>query len=470
MSDPPTPNVPPSTTFFHPARGSDVADVVCLSSHPLVPGRKGNIYLLCGRGDATSMQKVFTRAVRTQYPATAADAIAEGYFLVRARDEPRFLWRNMDGDQDPMKDVLVVWTKAGDKHNENTLKLLKDARDRLHGNLDETSPDKPTFDATTKTYSGGLAFERNAAAMPLDANKRAYPLTISYQFARDMDAPHKARKTDGKTLDEHARLVRDIVQAGVLAGIAGLEEGSKELAETLQARSEYLNIPRVGDARNAYFPAVQLNISAAVSSDDITTLRDVLGPFGGNHVDCGDSAGGVTAMTNSSYPHPDVAPEITYFADFKIAAIMLEFDTILFNGLRCHGAVISRYNSLRTLLRHYHRNMIICYSPSKSFDIPGSSAQGSLPTAIGKERAWQIASEMKDWAILSSFTKHASGQASYGIDGEAALTGEAHFEHFVRALLQFNAFIVNQFPPHYLMRIDKDQFLAAFSFVNDDGV
>ncbi|KAG2017256.1 hypothetical protein CC2G_006781 [Coprinopsis cinerea AmutBmut pab1-1] len=483
LSDPPN-SLP---VFTHPNRGPDVAEVISLTTHPLVPGREGNIYLLCGRGDAATMQKVLDRAVRSQCPSTAANATAEGYFMVKARDEPRFLWRNMDGDQDPMKDVLVLWSKAGDKHDAETLKLLRDARDRLHGDLDATTADKPTFDAATKSYSGGLAFERNTAAVPLDDMKRAYPLTISHQIARDMDAPHKARKTDGKTLDDHARLVRDIVRvggtelserslqltphkAGVLAGIGGLEDGSKDLANAIAARSDYLNVPRIGDYRNAYFPAVQLNISTAVSADDTTSLRDVLGPFGGNHVDCGDSAGGITAMTNMSFPHPDVEPEIMYFGDYKVAIVMEEFDTNLFNGLHCHGAVISRYNTTRTLLRPYHRNMIICYSPSKSFDVPGSSAQGSLPTAIGKERVWQIASEMKDWGIVPAIGKHASGQASFGIDGEAGLSGEAHFEHFVRAMLQFNAYIVNQFPSHYLMRIDKDKFLSAFSFVNDEGI
>ncbi|KAG2008884.1 hypothetical protein CC2G_014268 [Coprinopsis cinerea AmutBmut pab1-1] len=460
----------PPTPFAHPARGADVADVVSLTTHPLVPGREGNIYLLCGRGDVDTMQKVLNRAITTKYPDTLAEAIAEGYFIVKARDEPRFLWRNMDGDQDPMNDVLVLWTKAGDKHDANTIELLKDVRDRVHGDLGSATPDKPTFDPVTKTYSGGLAFERDAAAVPLQEMKRAYPLTISHQFARDMDAPHKARKTNGKPLDDHGLLVRDIVRAGVLAGIEGLEEGSQELSEALRTRSEYLNTPRVGDYRNAYFPAVQLNISTAVSADDVTSLHDALGQFGGNHVDCGDSAGGITAMTNLSFPHPDVAPEITYCADYKIGIIMLEFDTDMFNGLHCHGAVISRYTDHRTDPRDYFRNMVICYSPSKSFDIPGSSAQGSLPTAIGKERVWQIASEMKDWGIVSAFAKHASGQASFGIDGEAGLTGEAHFEHFVHAMLQFNAFIVNQFPPHYLMRIDKDKFLSAFTFVNSEGV
>ena len=65
------------------------------------------------------------------------------------------------------------------------------------------------------------------------------------------------------------------------------------------------------------------------------------------------------------------------------------------------------------------------------------------------------------------FKRQASSQATYTSDGEAIMDSEANFDHFVRDLLQFTTYAIDQYPRHELARVDKDKFLSAFSVVRN---
>lgn len=65
------------------------------------------------------------------------------------------------------------------------------------------------------------------------------------------------------------------------------------------------------------------------------------------------------------------------------------------------------------------------------------------------------------------FQRLESSQATYTSDGEALMRSKANYDHFVRDLLQFVTYAIDQYPRHELARVDKDKFLSAFTSVRD---
>jgi hypothetical protein len=105
-------------------------------------------------------------------------------------------------------------------------------------------------------------------------------------------------------------------------------------------------------------------------------------------------------MTCLTPPHPDVPGDIFFIMDFGIALVVNEFDTVYFCGLRFHGGAQPRYKEgTRMDVRVHTRITLIAYPPATFFDIPASTAFGSLPGILGSNSYYmRIFKEMKDYA------------------------------------------------------------------------
>ncbi len=62
-----------------------------------------------------------------------------------------------------------------------------------------------------------------------------------------------------------------------------------------------------------------------------------------------------------------------------------------------------------------------------------------------------------------SLGRNYAEQATYVSDGGSFLAPKDHFNHSIRSLLQWINGIIQQFPPHYFVRFDKELLLSAFS-------
>lgn len=168
------------------------------------------------------------------------------------------------------------------------IEAMKDVRNRILGPRSLVTPQKACKDESG-VFVGGIAFERDDAAVSVGEGNRCYPSSTSYQTNRGMTAPHRGRKTFGEPLTDHASIVRDMLavsylpvqscirrdsdtsyQVGATAGMAGLDRGPKGLKELLEDRAEYLNVPRVGTQHNSALPTFQLNVAAAADAQDGT--------------------------------------------------------------------------------------------------------------------------------------------------------------------------------------------------------
>ncbi|KAF6751574.1 hypothetical protein DFP72DRAFT_850693 [Ephemerocybe angulata] len=352
---------------------------------------------------------------------------AAWYLAVKAGDVPVFLWRNMDGSQALEDDKVVLWTRPKSSV----------PKGHIDSGQSEMSASKAMVDKNTCIYQAGVAFKCNAAAN------------------RHMNAPHKSRKTLGLPLSGHAALVKDILKVEAISGMSRLESGPEGLDELLKERADYLNVPHIGDPRNTAFPTFQLNIVAAADADDASELANSLGTFGGAHVDSGDSAGCVTAMTCLMPPHPDVDEDVFFVQDFGIAIILEELSTVYFCGLHFHGGSQPRYVSgLHKDGTLYIHLTLIAYAPSTFFDTPLSEV---FVAVLSKEKVVKIFSEIKDWCSQLPFQHDPSAQATYTTDSEASMELGMSFNHFTQSLLQWNAYAISQFTCHKLPRINRDK-------------
>ncbi|KAJ3503547.1 hypothetical protein NMY22_g18213 [Coprinellus aureogranulatus] len=416
-----------------------------VSSHPLVKAPHGPIFILKGRQEKEWMESLLGHVAAKKCPKNRKDAEKQGYTIVNASDNPVFLWRDMSGSQKPEHDKIKVWTRPGKSVPVKESTFMRQVRNRILGDRKKVTSKKASISPETGEFEGGVAFERSPAAISITPDNRCYPLSTAYQTTRNMHAPQKGRKTTG---------------VGGVAAMAGLDgKGPEGLKKLLEDRAEYLNIPRVGDNDNVGFPTQQLNIAGAVEANE----GDSLGKYGGNHADSGDSASAVTGMTCLSETREDVEEDIFFIDDFGIGLVLSEFDTVYFCGLHFHGGTQPRYVPGRRTSKECHvRLTLICYGPSSFFDIPASEA---FITLLGKEGVFKVCNEMKDWSMYMHFERVASSQATYTSDGEALMESNSNFDHFVRDIVQFVAYAVDQYPRHEGARFNRRVLLSAFSSV-----
>lgn len=109
-------------------------------------------------------------------------------------------------------DARVVLTYRSSSVSAEEAARMRDVRGRILGNAEEVTHGRASLSPETGEYEGGVAFERSPAAISLSEGNRCFPLSTSIQTTRNMNAPQRGRKTMGEPLDEHAELVRDILQ------------------------------------------------------------------------------------------------------------------------------------------------------------------------------------------------------------------------------------------------------------------
>ncbi|KAK0477731.1 hypothetical protein EDD18DRAFT_1365298 [Armillaria luteobubalina] len=251
------------------------------------------------------------------------------------------------------------------------------------------------------------------------------------------------------------------------------------------------------------------------------SLKKYLGKYGSNHSDGGDHTVIPTAMTNFIRPHPDVPEECFCLMEFGIVWVLEEFCTLFFSGLHMHGGGLAQYRPLHTIDSIYTRVTVILYPPQAILSGESALAFAALPYPPDPCRACQkwvrkdhqmcrdvenltpnddkdedeegdeeFAENAKvlqkrdalktsllklpmEWcrrgmhqlSVGRKYTK----QATYVSNGGSFLAPQDHFNHSIHSLLQWINGIIQQFPPHYFVRFDKDLLLSMFS-MELDGV
>lgn len=89
---------------------------------------------------------------------------------------------------------------------------MERVRDAILGPREEMTAEKPKWNEKKQKWTGGTAFERDDRAVNLVNGPRCYPLSISYQVPKGMDAPTKGRKVYGRTMDDHVKLTKEILR------------------------------------------------------------------------------------------------------------------------------------------------------------------------------------------------------------------------------------------------------------------
>jgi hypothetical protein len=83
---------------------------------------------------------------------------------------------------------------------------------QLLGDPKKITESKAKIDSESGEYVGGIEFERHASASSIQPSNRAYGLSTSIQLARNMDAPHKGRKTVGNPLSERGTMIKKVLR------------------------------------------------------------------------------------------------------------------------------------------------------------------------------------------------------------------------------------------------------------------
>jgi hypothetical protein len=78
------------------------------------------------------------------------------------------------------------------------------------GPVEECTQGKPTL--VNGKYEGGLFFERHERAESVANTERAYPLSITYQMARQMHAPALGNKVYDGQEDENLEVRKDLMK------------------------------------------------------------------------------------------------------------------------------------------------------------------------------------------------------------------------------------------------------------------
>lgn len=191
----------------------------------------------------------------------------------------------------------------------------------------------------------------------------------------------------------------------------------REMMDVLEENADFNNLPRIGVDENVVFPAVQLNLSSAVSEEecrgeshvaiyddnegtvadfDINSTEkglDDLGEFGSidGHNDNGDSAAGLTCMIANSRL-PDNYEPGRFHMLYIGAYFRLESLTIMsFCGLHKHGGTPPISPTGKPLDPSACRKTTVCYpsenmlSGSATFVTPLASLPNGTLFKLGPE-------------------------------------------------------------------------------------
>jgi hypothetical protein len=88
---------------------------------------------------------------------------------------------------------------------------LREAQAQLLGDERKITQSKAKLNAESGEYVGRIELERDPSATSIQPSNRAYGISTSIQLARNMDAPHKGRKTVGRALTNRGKMVRTLL-------------------------------------------------------------------------------------------------------------------------------------------------------------------------------------------------------------------------------------------------------------------
>ncbi|KAJ3504415.1 hypothetical protein NLJ89_g7946 [Agrocybe chaxingu] len=360
-------------------------------------------------------------------------------------------------------DKVVSWSLSKADLDPTQVSDLDKTRAAIVGDKEHLRDGPPTVDDAGNLV-GGSNFERGFRAVYLTTGRRCYPVSITHQVPKRLDAPARSNKVFTPSLDDEAKIRFDLLKAGATSSIAGLKKGPPGLLEALTVQSELVNLPRVGTDANVIYTSYQLNVASPQDPNAANaTGIDALGHFGGVHIDAGDSSVPPTAMTVLTEPHEDVEDEYFHLIDLGLSWRLEEYSTLYFSGLHFHGGSQPLYKTPRSNPSTPGlRLTLIGYAG-------GDGTDGKNAIALGSDEAGQLVTlpiESRNPKTAYVLGQHAvCTQATFLTDGLSIFEATSQLRFLSRSMLLWAFRFVSQVHPALLTRIDREKFLSSFSCV-----
>ncbi|KAI0336888.1 hypothetical protein BDW22DRAFT_1349558, partial [Trametopsis cervina] len=145
--------------------------------------------------------------------------------------------------------------------------------------------------------TGKTAYERTGRAVPVGGSQRCYGASNMVQKPRQVAGPPAAFKMTGQEPDEGQEMIRQAIQAcSKFNALSWRMQCPQHLYEALQNYADQLNTPRFGCPENIFWHSMQLNHANTQDVAHEQSMTNVMGQFGGKHIDAGDANASHTAI------------------------------------------------------------------------------------------------------------------------------------------------------------------------------
>ncbi|THH26327.1 hypothetical protein EUX98_g7863 [Antrodiella citrinella] len=290
---------------------------------------------------------------------------------------------------------------------------------------------------------------------------RCYPLGLTYEKPTTICAPNANSKVVGGASDARTDMRADFMKAAVRCATNGFKEVPLYVEEMLTKRAEAVNMARIGDHANLFWPAVQVNIATAVLNTSDQSLEGEMGVFGGSHTDGYDLAGGYSCMVTCCDVPDEYEAGRFHLLGLGVYIRLDVIDQVYFTGRLRHGGTppLAPPGEL-TVDASAYRCVVICYP--------------SAPIVTGVVRTPMATSNVKGETVSvpSDFyygrpPVPQSTHATMFADGSSIMEERDHFNHCVRSLLLHNLNLLLQLPTKNI-QLDVDKFMTCITATIDN--
>ncbi|KAJ7482747.1 hypothetical protein FB451DRAFT_1129741 [Mycena latifolia] len=365
-------------------------DLYLVPQHPQRAGIRGRSFIYYQDTSREGLAATWTQEKLLETPkGNRAHITSLGY--LQLDDGDAVFSRSLNGDQDPLKDVLQVWVADGRFWTTEMKTKLDEARDGVLGPRDErsrTRPAHPTDDAgnpVNDSLVGGSAYERSPIAKSVKPPARAFTCGPSLESPTSIMAPVASAKADASTgqlpaaVEHRTRLLEAIVPFAM----GTMNQGPAEVVRMIHGRSELMNKPRIGAWDNWAYATKQLNLAPARNGtsnpEDSGELSKDLGFFGGAHIDKGDQAAWYSNMTSNHDIPDDYEDGMFFILQLGVFIVLKKYSSINFFGQRRHGGTPPLSPVGTVLYKFAYRFVVISYPPRRMVNGTARVTLAALP-------------------------------------------------------------------------------------------
>ncbi|KAJ6452986.1 hypothetical protein C8R45DRAFT_1112769 [Mycena sanguinolenta] len=413
-------------------------DLYLVKNHPQREGiKKGRTFVYYQDTSQAGLFRTWLQEKDLETPMGTYEHITKlGYHELDEGDA--VFSRSLQGDNDPLADVVQVWVADGSLWTPEMKKKLDVARDKILGPRNERDRARPTVTVAsdgTSVKKGGTAFERSSIAKSVKEPARSYTIVPSLESPTSIMQPVASAKFKNGAIDSAVE-DRSAALEGVTPFAMGtMLQGPKHVQDALKRRSSILNKASIGWANNWAFSTTQLNLALSRSESKAFqkggSLSKDLGFFGGAHIDRGDAAGWYSNMTcNHDIPE--------------------YYDPEMFFILQI-GA---------------YRWVVISYPPRRTVNGTARVTLAALPN----NEALIIPPEVLHTGAAKGWSPKPTTTRSSSIHEGATMMPRGSLVTFVvRWLVLLLFYVLQQLPAKFKVQMDPDLIIQAITYEADDG-